>query len=126
LSIRIDLAGDGSFGASRNGYRIHRGIDILAEVDEPIYAPLGGVVINAKFERGYGNYIEIVHKTYNLRTIYAHLSNMIVVKGQFVRQGQIIGFVGKTGNARGQNVLAHLHFEMYQDGKLIDPTPYIE
>lgn len=126
IPIRVDLAGDGHFGASRNDRRKHKGVDIVAELGAPIYAPLGGIVITAEHERGYGNHIEIKHKTYSLRTLYAHLSEMIVAKNQFVRQGQVIGFVGKTGNARGRRTLPHLHFEMYQDGKLTDPSIYLQ
>jgi len=126
IQIRVDLAGDGNFRAGRNGRRRHKGVDILADIDEPIYAPLGGIVINAEHERGYGNYIEIKHTRDNIKTIYAHLSKIAVSKNQFVRQGQLIGFVGKTGNARGKKVLPHLHFEMYKDEKLINPASYLE
>ena len=126
VPIRTDLAGDGNFAAPRNGRRRHKGIDIVADMDTPVHAPLSGRVIAAEFERGYGKHIEIQHNGYNLKTLYAHLSKIVISKNQLVKQGQVIGYVGKTGNARGKNVLPHLHFEMYKDGKIIDPSVYLE
>ena len=71
-----------------------------------------------------GNYIIISHRD-NIITIYGHLSNIFVRKNDYVRQGQVIGTVGKTGNARAVDMLPHLHFEVRKNGVPVDPLDYI-
>ena len=70
--------------------------------------------------RSYGNCVKIEHEN-GYTTLYAHLSKVYVKKGQFVKQGQVIGKMGDTGNAYG----IHLHFELRKGKTLIDPTPYL-
>jgi len=123
IKIRSDMYGDGSFGARRNGGRKHNGIDLLAKIGEPVLAARSGWVINAEQRRGMGKYVEIRHSD-KLITIYGHLSKILVKKGQRVKQGQIIGEVGKTGNANYRRMHAHVHFEIRKDNIPQDPQEY--
>lgn len=103
---------------------MHLGVDLLVPVGTPVYAAKCGLVINAESNRGFGNYVEILHRG-GLVTIYAHLSQMDVYQGQRVCQGQRIGEVGKTGNARNRLILPHLHFEVRRYGIPQDPLFYL-
>ncbi|MCX5706787.1 MAG: M23 family metallopeptidase [Candidatus Omnitrophica bacterium] len=123
--IRIDGRGNGLFGSPRSGRRLHKGVDLLAEVNTPVLASRSGTVIAAKRNRGMGNYIIIRHSI-GLITIYGHLSRKYVVKNQFVHQGDVIGAVGKTGNARYSVIQPHLHFEIRKNGVAEDPLDYLE
>lgn len=124
VSIRNDAYGDGDFGAKRSGRRLHLGVDILAPVGTPVYAAKCGLVINAGHNRGFGNYVEVLHRG-GLVTIYAHLSKMVVYQGQRVCQGEKLGEVGKTGNAKNRLILPHLHFEVRKFGVPQDPMVYL-
>jgi len=118
--IRKDGLGDGNFGSERKGNRRHTGIDLLAEIGTSIKAPRYGIILETGSQRGMGNYIEIQHPK-NLRTIYGHLQRIFVYKGQRIRQGEIIGLVGKTGNAHYRGILSHLHFEVRKGDQPVDP-----
>ena len=122
--IRCDSRGDGTFASSRNGNRMHQGIDLCAEIGTPVLAARSGIVMAAKSNRGMGNYVIIRH-SFNLVSIYGHLSQIFVTKNQFVRQGHIIGSVGKTGNARNPSIQPHLHFEIRKNGIPQDPLEYL-
>lgn len=122
--IRNDVMGEGEFGAKRSGGRSHNGIDLLAEIGTPAYACRGGRVIAATSSKGMGNYVIIQHSG-GLTSVYGHLSELLVKKNAFVRQGQIIGKVGKTGNANYPNMQPHLHFEVRENNSPIDPSSYI-
>ncbi len=124
IIIRNDNRGDGLFASSRSGRRMHRGIDLLADVGVPVFAAKTGKVISATRNRGMGRYVIIRHKD-NIITIYGHLSEIFVRKNDSVHQGQIIGKVGKTGNARFYGILPHLHFEIRKNGVPQDPLEYI-
>jgi apolipoprotein N-acyltransferase len=125
LVVRNDSRGDGSFASSRNGNRMHQGIDLFAEIGTPVLAARSGIVTVAKKSRGMGNYVVIRHSL-NLVSIYGHLSQIFVTKNQFVRQGGIIGSVGKTGNARHPGIQPHLHFEIKKNGIPQDPLEYLK
>ena len=125
MVIRNDRLGDGYFAAKRNGRRLHDGIDLYAQVGTPVYASRSGLVIAAKASRGMGQYIIIRHP-HNIITIYGHLSEILVNKGEFVRQGRVIGLVGKTGNAGSPAILPHLHFEVRKNGVPQDPLDYLD
>ena len=125
MIIRVDSGGDGFFAADRSGNRLHQGVDLLADIGEPVLAPRSGWVTAAKGSKGMGNFIVIRHSA-SIATIYGHLSRIDVKKGDFVRQGQVIGAVGKTGNARGRIIEAHLHFEVRKGGVPQDPLEYLE
>ncbi len=98
---------------------MHRGIDIGAPSGTPIYAAAGGTVFYAGWMGGYGNLILIDHGDGRV-TAYAHQSSLAVSGGQ-VGRGQVIGYVGSTGDSTGP----HLHFELRVDGTAVDPLPYL-
>ncbi len=151
--IRTDSMGDGLFGSRRSGRRMHQGIDLFADIGEPVLAARSGIVALAKGgqttasrpvalakggqttasrpvglaknSRGMGNYIVLRHNL-SLITIYGHLSEIYVRKNQFVRQGDIIGAVGKTGNANYRSMQSHLHFEIRRNGIPQDPLEYLD
>ncbi|MDD5506351.1 MAG: M23 family metallopeptidase [Candidatus Omnitrophica bacterium] len=124
ILIRNDNRGDGVFASSRSGGRMHKGIDLLADVGEAVLAAKSGKVISATQNRGMGKYVIIRHAD-KFITIYGHLSEILVCKNLRVRQGQIIGRVGKTGNAKARDILPHLHFEIRKNGVPQDPLDYI-
>jgi murein DD-endopeptidase MepM/ murein hydrolase activator NlpD len=108
------------FGASRGGGTYHSGLDIGAGSGTPIAAAAPGQVVLASSGYGYGNYVVIRHDN-GYETLYAHLSEIYVVQGQWVAQGETIGLVGDTGWATGP----HLHFEVRQGGAVVDPLNYL-
>ncbi|TRZ95373.1 M23 family metallopeptidase [bacterium] len=124
ILIRSDAYGEGLFAASRRGNRLHNGIDLLAEIGSPVLASRSGIVIAVTNSPGMGNYVILCH-TRNITTIYGHLNAIYVVKGGFVRQGQVIASVGKTGNANARGILPHLHFEVRKSGIPQDPLEYL-
>lgn len=89
----------------------HRGADICASYGVDIIASDSGEVVTAGYHYSYGNYVVIDHGN-GWRTLYAHMSRIVVSEGQGVSQGQKIGEVGSTGNSTGN----HCHFEMYHNG----------
>lgn len=108
------------FGMRRHpiqGYnKMHKGIDFAAPTGTPVYAAGDGVITFSGWRGGYGKYVSVKHNgTYT--TAYAHLSAIGVKNGQRVKQGQIIGRVGNTGNSTGP----HLHFEVLKNGGHINP-----
>lgn len=102
------------------GKRPHHGIDIRAPRGTPVNAVQRGKVIYSGRMRGYGKIVIIDHGHY--KTYYAHLRKILAFKGYKVKKGQVIGQVGRTGNARGY----HLHFE-YRNAKNQpkNPIPYL-
>ncbi|MCK5719090.1 MAG: M23 family metallopeptidase [Thiomargarita sp.] len=102
------------------GKRMHKGIDIAARKGTAIFAVEDGVVLRAKYVRGYGNLVEIKHsETYSTR--YAHNSKNLVKLGNEIKKGQVIAYVGSTGRSTG----AHLHFEVRENGAAINPIKYL-
>lgn len=124
----IPSRGDGTFAwptnggyiSSRQGYRwsrLHKGIDIARPSNYTIKAADNGTVVYAgNSGDGYGNKIIVDHNN-GYRTLYAHLASISVNVGQTVSRGSKIGVMGRTGNSTG----IHLHFEVHQNGKIIDP-----
>jgi murein DD-endopeptidase MepM/ murein hydrolase activator NlpD len=100
--------------------RPHEGIDVAAPMGAEIEAPAAGIVTDVRWEDGYGNFLTIDHG-YGLVTRYAHCSKILVVRGQRVKRGQRIALVGSTGLATGP----HLHYEVWMNGKAIDPLHYV-
>jgi len=123
--IRCDSMGEGFFAARRNGSRVHEGVDLFAEIGTPVFAARSGRVIAAGISRGMGNFIIIRHPG-NIITLYGHLQRIYVHKNSFVRQGEIIAAVGKTGNANYRAIQPHLHFEVRENGIPRDPLEYLE
>lgn len=103
-----------------NQLKKHNGIDIEAKKGSPVKAFFDGTVIDVGSERTYGNYLKIQHAD-GIVTVYAHCSEIIAQKRQVVKQGDIIAKVGDTGTSTG----SHLHFEIWLDGKAIDPLNFI-
>lgn len=104
----------------------HSGIDIGAPEGTPVLAAAGGTVTVANcidpWGGGWGYYVRIHHDGTIYETLYAHCSAIAVYDGQPVEQGQVIGYVGDTGNSRGN----HLHFEIYQNGSRVDPLLFFQ
>ncbi|WP_366653473.1 M23 family metallopeptidase [Fodinicurvata sp. EGI_FJ10296] len=101
------------------GYsRMHRGVDFAAPTGTPIYAAGNGVVEFAARNSGYGNFIRIRHNA-GVKTAYAHLNAFEsgLREGQRVSQGDVIGYVGTTGQSTGP----HLHYEVMRNGEQVDP-----
>jgi murein DD-endopeptidase MepM/ murein hydrolase activator NlpD len=98
--------------------RMHAGIDLASPKGTPIYASGDGIVEKAQRVSGYGLYVELQHVN-NYETGYGHMSRIAdgIKPGVRVRQGQIIGYVGSTGNSTGN----HLHFEIKVNGRVVDP-----
>jgi murein DD-endopeptidase MepM/ murein hydrolase activator NlpD len=103
------------------GMRAHKGIDLSAPVGTPIYATADGVVGKAAWFGGYGLYVQLEHGN-DLETRYGHMSRLNVAEGQTVHKGDILGYVGTTGNSTGP----HLHYEVRVDGVAVNPVPYMQ
>jgi len=112
------------------GYRVspftgkrefHRGIDIATEIGKEIVAPADGVIQRVSKERGMGNLVQINHGN-GIITVYGHLlKKSDVKKGQKIKRGDIIGYVGNSGRSTGP----HLHYGVCEDGIYIDPRRYL-
>ncbi len=104
--------------------RFHSGIDFGAGRGTPIHAADGGTVIHAGWQGGYGKAVIINHgssRGHNLSTLYGHMSRVAVRAGQHVSKGQVVGYVGSTGFSTGP----HLHFEVRQNGKPVNPMGFL-
>lgn len=117
----------GSITTGYYGYSGHTGVDFACPSGTPIMAAKSGrVVISTALRygngnyRSYGEYIVISHGDGTM-TLYAHMSSRAVSVGTEVGQGQVIGYVGSTGNSTGP----HLHFEVRVGGRCVNPTPYL-
>lgn len=124
LPIRYDDLGDGYFGAKREGGRKHKGLDLAARIGSPVYASKSGWARAYYIPDGYGNLVVINHPGL-WQTRYGHLHKSAIKKFQWVRQGDIIGFVGKTGNADSSSIISHLHFEIRHKGEPLDPAVFL-
>ena len=98
----------------------HAGIDISNSLDTPIQATADGDVVEAGWMGHYGYGVR-VHHTEDRETLYAHLNHLQVKAGQKVSRGDILGTMGSSGNATG----VHLHYEVRQGGKSVNPQPYL-
>lgn len=124
VQIRNDSYGDGHFGAPRSRGRTHKGLDICAPLYSEVIAPMGGRVEAGFSKDGMGKYIIIKHPGDHV-TLYGHLSKWCVKRRQRIRQGTVIGYVGKTGNAKYKGINPHLHFEIRKNGNYIDPLLFL-
>ncbi|MFC3182852.1 peptidoglycan DD-metalloendopeptidase family protein [Cypionkella sinensis] len=98
--------------------KLHKGTDWAAPIGTPVVAAFGGTILAAGDGGTYGNLIKISHPG-NLETRYAHLSAFAdgIKAGMAVTAGQLIGYIGTTGQSTGP----HLHFELYENGVAVDP-----
>ena len=111
------------FGAARGG-REHQGIDIFAERGTPVVAAADGWISSTSPNELGGNVVWLWDPARGHTLYYAHLDRHAVSAGQRVRKGEVIGFVGNTGNAR--TTAPHLHFGIYRRGRgAIDPLYYV-
>jgi len=106
------------WGASR-GNRLHQGLDISGAHGANVMAVEPGTVITSSYGSGYGYYVTVSHGN-GLATLYSHLSSSAVEVGTSVSRGQVIGYVGSTGNA----TTPHLHFEVFVNGSRVNPEPW--
>lgn len=114
-----------SFGHRANpfgGYSVetHRGMDIKGPMGAPVKSMAKGKVIFSGVKGGYGNCIILEHGS-GFQTLYGHLSKIMVRKGQKIDIGQHIGNIGSTGRSTGP----HLHYEVHQNGKRINPISFL-
>ena len=117
-----------------NDGSLHRALDFRAAVGTPVYAAADGTVETAYRWNGrrtqgdtnsYGNMLKLRHADYRggrLETLYAHLSKLCVAQGEQVKEGQLIGYSGDTGNCYG----AHLHFEVRWKGSRTNPLNWLD
>ena len=98
----------------------HTGIDLAANRGTAIYAIAAGTVAAATYQKINGNYASLTHGN-GYGSLYAHMDSCIVSAGDYVNQGDIIGYVGSTGWSSGP----HLHFEIYVNGAAVNPAGYI-
>lgn len=124
------LTGSGKFGWPLDGGyvsdtfisdRNHKGLDIAAPEGTEIYAADEGEVVSAGWNSGgYGNVVMIEHPD-GYATVYGHMVAVYATEGEYVQRGQLIGFVGNTGNSFGD----HCHFEVRYQGICLDPASFL-
>ncbi len=100
---------------------LHEGVDFSAAHGESIYATAGGMVVHAGKSGAYGNLVTINHGE-GLETRYAHISKILVKKGDIVKKQDLIAYVGNTGRSTGP----HLHYEIRLNKKSLDPKQYLK
>ncbi|GAB4485421.1 MAG: M23 family metallopeptidase [Thermodesulfovibrionales bacterium] len=98
----------------------HSGIDIAADPGTPVRATADGIVSFSDWSGGSGNLVAIEHG-FGYSTYYAHNKLLNVRVGQKVKRGDVIGYVGSTGNSTGP----HVHYEVWQDGKILNPSKFL-
>lgn len=106
--------------------KMHNGVDMAAPKGTRINAAGTGIVRSIeKNTSGYGNMVEIEHAEGDLITRYAHMNTINVKEGMKIKKGHKIGTVGNTGNVRGKGDGSHLHLEILQNGKRVNPLYYL-
>lgn len=122
-------ASAGSWVSCPYGYRIHpvtgnhsfhNGVDLAANQGTPIYATKSGTVTTATYSSGYGYYVTINHGD-GFSSLYGHMTHYTVSSGEYVDQGEVIGYVGSTGVSTGP----HLHFTLFYNGSTVNPMNYV-
>ena len=107
----------------------HRGTDFAAPGGTPIYAIADGVVSAARTMNSYGNCVQVSHGTaddgHRYDSLYAHMSSIAVAQGAAVQKGDLLGYVGNTGNVYGAGGGYHLHLELRVDGSRADPLWFV-
>jgi murein DD-endopeptidase MepM/ murein hydrolase activator NlpD len=122
------IGGNGRFGTGRSGHA-HQGQDVFSRCGTPVLAARGGTVQFEEFQSSAGNYVVIDGTGTDQDTAYMHLRDPALPKeGEQVDTGQVIGYVGDTGDASE----CHLHFELwdapgwYEGGEPVDPLPLLK
>lgn len=98
----------------------HKGIDVAAPIGTPIIAPADGVVVFSGYKDGFGNFVMVAHG-YGIVTGYGHSAQNLVTTGQVIKRGEQIATVGQTGRTTGP----HLHYEIWVNGRVVDPKRFI-
>ncbi len=116
---------------SKYGYRanpftgrsveLHGGIDFRGEIGSPIHATAAGTVIYAAPRGGYGNCVVIQHNK-ELKTLFGHMSKILVQQGDKIEVGDVVGTLGSTGRSTGP----HLHYEIYKNNERINPEEFLK
>ena len=101
-------------------WKFHSGVDLGAPSGTPIYASRSGTVTTAKYNSSAGYYVTVNHGD-GFSTSYLHMTHYIVGVGDYVKAGQVIGYVGSTGVSTGP----HLHFTVYYNGETVNPANFI-
>ena len=117
LTSRFGYRND-PFSSARAEY--HPGIDFKGNYGDAVKCTANGRVVSAGWAGGYGNCVRVKHNN-GFETVYGHLSRITVKVGQKVNVGDKIGQVGSTGRSTG----AHLHYEVRQNGKPVNPTKFL-
>ena len=99
--------------------KFHKGMDFTAPTGTPIYATGNGRVSLAQRSATFGKVVYIDHG-FGYRTVYAHMSKIATRRGRKVKRGDLIGYVGNTG----RSVAPHLHYEIHQNGRVVNPINY--
>lgn len=99
----------------------HRGIDFAGKIGTELYAVAPGRVVSAGERVGYGTTVEVDHGL-GFSTLYAHLSQITVSRGDWVRPGTVVGLGGSSGRSTGP----HLHYEIRYKGVPFDPTKFVK
>lgn len=110
-----------SFGYRNDAGNVHLGVDMAGRRGDTVRVALPGKVMRCRFDKkGYGWYVCVVDSS-GVETRYAHLSKVLVKRGDIMKGGEAVGLVGTTGNSTGP----HLHFEMRYRGKVVNPMFYL-
>ncbi len=118
-----------SYVSSPFGYRVHpvtgkwtmhKGVDLVAPKGTPIYASRSGYVTIATYHSTAGNYVTLNHQD-GFTSVYMHMTHDVVSVGEYVKAGELIGYVGSTGRSTGY----HLHFGIAYNGEYVNPMKYI-
>ena len=112
---------NGEISAGYNPAENHFGVDILAPQKTPIKAVRDGVVFISEFTSSNGNVIGVQHDN-NLMTFYKHNSQLLKKVGERVKAGEVVAIIGNTGRLSSG---PHLHFELWHEGEVVDPTEYL-
>ena len=103
-----------------NRRAFHHGVDIAVPSNTDVLSSASGTIIKTAYDRVGGNYIIIDHNN-KYKTYYGHLSRILLKKGELVKKGQVIGKSGNTGRSTGP----HIHYQVYSDGKSLNPLSLI-
>lgn len=101
-------------------YSFHNGVDLACYLGTEVYASKSGTVTTAASYWPWGEHVVVNHGD-GFSTLYAHMTHFVVSEGEYVQQGQLIGYVGSTGRSTGP----HLHFTVYYNGSTVNPMSYI-
>jgi murein DD-endopeptidase MepM/ murein hydrolase activator NlpD len=102
------------------GYELHQGVDFVSSFGSTVHVTAPGIVEQAGWDSSFGNRV-IVNHGYGYRTLYAHLSEVVVAAGEKLDRDQIIGYLGNTGRSSQP----HLHYGIYRNGIVVDPKDYL-